>query len=102
MSDLSEPGALSRRGAREFIIPVRMNRFCLKGVAVLLEASIGGCVSARGVAGLDLRRVEKKGRRRSGEAEGGTSEAPIKVPHFSGCEVWGTDPRESALQVVGA
>ncbi len=36
------------------------------------------------------------------EAESGTSEAPIKVPHPSGCEVRGMDPRESELQVVDA
>ncbi len=59
-------------------------------------------MSAGGVAGLGSRTVEGTGKRRAGEADGGTSEAPIKVPHPSGCGVWGTDPTKTALQVEGA
>ncbi len=59
-------------------------------------------MSASGVAGLGYSRVQGTGMRRAGEADGGTSETPIKVPQSSGCEVWGGDQRENRLQVVGA
>ncbi len=101
MKDLSEPGALSHRCVQVFLIPARTERACRRGVAAPWKIRLAGAVG-KGGSRAWFPQGDGTGRRRAGKEYGGTSEAPIKAPQPSGCDVWGTDPMESALYVVGA